>query len=491
MNCIRSFVQVLFIILLPGYAFLMAGAIRERSIVVIIPSYNNVRWVEKNLMSVFEQKYENFRVIYIDDCSTDGTYGQVNELVKKHHHENRVSVIHNEMRCGPMANWYKAIHLCDDNDIVVHLDGDDWLAHDQVLAYLNKIYADGQAWFTYGQYKRYPSDEIGNVNKSFPQYVIDSNTFRHYCLLPVSHLRTHYAWLFKLVKLEDFLYDEYFYAMTSDKAMLAPMIEMAANGHFRQIHDVLYIYNNSNPIGEDKVNASLQYLLATHIYAKRPYERISEPVSVEYVDEHDHASLVLICQEKPQIKYLEAMLTNVSFLQQACVLVPGCNSCEDCWPDNVKIVYYEQNELAEKIMECLSAIDSNYVIMSTDVTEISEQFNVSTCIALLKKTHTNIFYGAMGYQAEDRELLVKKRLPCVSQNDPAFAWYSGNKNGSWQTPVMSMTLWSKNLLIDAMSSIHAMNLAELKISLDEWLTHQNKLGLFFSKKMVMDNAQKC
>ena len=73
MNCIRSFVQVLFIILLPGYAFLMAGAIRERSIVVIIPSYNNVRWVEKNLMSVFEQKYENFRVIYIDDCSTDGT----------------------------------------------------------------------------------------------------------------------------------------------------------------------------------------------------------------------------------------------------------------------------------------------------------------------------------------------------------------------------------------------------------------------------------
>ena len=142
MNCIRSFVQVLFIILLPGYAFLMAGAIRERSIVVIIPSYNNVRWVEKNLMSVFEQKYENFRVIYIDDCSTDGTYGQVNELVKKHHHENRVSVIHNEMRCGPMANWYKAIHLCDDNDIVVHLDGDDWLAHDQVLAYLNKIYAE-------------------------------------------------------------------------------------------------------------------------------------------------------------------------------------------------------------------------------------------------------------------------------------------------------------------------------------------------------------
>jgi len=41
----------------------------EKSMVVIIPSYNNESYCEKNLTSVFSQQYENYRVIYIDDCS--------------------------------------------------------------------------------------------------------------------------------------------------------------------------------------------------------------------------------------------------------------------------------------------------------------------------------------------------------------------------------------------------------------------------------------
>ena len=41
--------------------------------VIVIASYNNERWVEENLKSVFMQDYSNYRVIYIDDASTDGT----------------------------------------------------------------------------------------------------------------------------------------------------------------------------------------------------------------------------------------------------------------------------------------------------------------------------------------------------------------------------------------------------------------------------------
>ena len=50
-------------------------AVKEhKPFVVIVPSYNNSEWVERNLRSIFEQKYDNFRVIYIDDASTDGTW---------------------------------------------------------------------------------------------------------------------------------------------------------------------------------------------------------------------------------------------------------------------------------------------------------------------------------------------------------------------------------------------------------------------------------
>ena len=38
---------------------------------IITPSYNNVEWVEFNLASVLNQTYSNYRVMYIDDASTD------------------------------------------------------------------------------------------------------------------------------------------------------------------------------------------------------------------------------------------------------------------------------------------------------------------------------------------------------------------------------------------------------------------------------------
>ena len=68
--------------------------------VIVIPSYNNEQWVEKNLISVFNQKYENYRIIYVDDCSQDNTYNQVMRLRENYHQQNRMTAIHNQTRSG-------------------------------------------------------------------------------------------------------------------------------------------------------------------------------------------------------------------------------------------------------------------------------------------------------------------------------------------------------------------------------------------------------
>lgn len=254
-------------------AFLCQAKYEEKPFVVVIPSYNNEQWCQKNLQSVFEQEYNNYRVIYIDDCSTDQTRNHVIKCIKQYNMNDKVLLISNAKRCGATENFYNAIHKCADNEIVVVLDGDDWFAHSRVMAYLNDIYQDENVWLTYGQYQEYPTGQRGFC-EDFPLWVVQNNAFRLFQNLPISHLRTFYAGLFKRIKREDLCDDNgNFLAMTCDKATMAPMIEMAGE-RYRFINEVLYIYNNTNPISDHRVNHQLQINLMRKILANKPYARL-------------------------------------------------------------------------------------------------------------------------------------------------------------------------------------------------------------------------
>jgi glycosyltransferase involved in cell wall biosynthesis len=253
-------------------ACLHVSMIAELPIVVIIPSYNNARWCEKNLDSIFSQNYTNFRVIYIDDHSADATYDKVISYVDARNEWYRCTVIRNEHRCGALENLYYAIHSCSDWELVVLVDGDDWLSGHDVFQRLNTFYQQEDIWLTYGQFVEYPKEKIGFCD-AIPQEVIVHNSFRqHGC--PVSHLRTFYAWLFKKIKKEDLLYEGVFYPMTWDKAIMLPMLEMSG-GRFKFIQDVLYVYNFANPINDCRVNGHLQAHLARVIFEKEPYRPLN------------------------------------------------------------------------------------------------------------------------------------------------------------------------------------------------------------------------
>ena len=58
--------------------------ISNKKFVFIIPSYNNTKNIEKNLNVIREQTYKNWRIIYINDCSTDDTGKKFFQLTKKY-----------------------------------------------------------------------------------------------------------------------------------------------------------------------------------------------------------------------------------------------------------------------------------------------------------------------------------------------------------------------------------------------------------------------
>jgi len=249
-------------------------AVNERRIVVVVASYNNKNWYQKNLASLFEQEYNNFHIIYIDDASPDGTGNLVEAYVKQCGQEHRITLIKNAERMGALANHYRAIHSCNDTDIIAICDGDDWLPNKYILRYLNLVYADSSIWLTYGQFTQFPSSDKGFCCP-MPADVVEQNAFRNFTHIP-SHMRTFYAGLFKKIKQEDLL-DEHgqFLDMCADVASMFPMIEMACN-HFKFIPWIMYVYNDSNVLSDHRVSRQHQHEVDLLIRSRPRYERLTQ-----------------------------------------------------------------------------------------------------------------------------------------------------------------------------------------------------------------------
>lgn len=239
---------------------------------IVIPSYNNARYFEKNLASVASQLNRSFHVYYIDDASTDGTADLVQKYIATSSIQNQSTLIRNKTRKGSLQNQYELIHTLDPHTVVVCLDGDDWFPHERVLDVLAKAYSNPEVWLTYGSFETEPPGLL----KEFRCHPIDPQlasapTFRvKVWFLP--HLRTFYAKLFHLIQETDLKRDGTFLPMAGDLAYMFPMLEMASKGHFLFIDEVLYIYNLETPLNDYAVNREMQTEHAWAIRVKIPYK---------------------------------------------------------------------------------------------------------------------------------------------------------------------------------------------------------------------------
>lgn len=249
----------------------------DKRFAVIIPSYCNAQWYQKNLNSLLDQDYKNWYAIYIDDYSTDGTAQLVQDFIKERNLEDKIFLIANKEHKGALANHYTATHLCDPFDIVVQYDGDDWFAHNSVLSRLNQVYQDENIWLTYGSFKRWPTDQLG-YSKPTPEYVVDNQLYRETYWAP-GQLRTFYAWLFQAIKVEDFIWDNNdasrgkFFPASCDLAFSYPLMEMVGN-HFKYIDEILYIHNVGTNCNDFKINRVPQIIASNTLLYKKKYEPV-------------------------------------------------------------------------------------------------------------------------------------------------------------------------------------------------------------------------
>jgi len=95
---------------------------------VVIASYNNIKWVDKNLDSLFKQTYKNWSCTYINDASKDGTGDAVKAKIAKSGFKRKCKLVDNPINKGALQNIYNAITVRPGTDVIVILDGDDEFA---------------------------------------------------------------------------------------------------------------------------------------------------------------------------------------------------------------------------------------------------------------------------------------------------------------------------------------------------------------------------
>ena len=136
---------------------------------IAIIGRNNGAFLEKTIRSALFQSYEKFRVIYVDDGSDDGSFELAQEVVETRAELDKIQMIRNEEPLGLFRSLASVAQRCADGEIVVVLEGKDWLAHEWVLNLLNRYYADPDLWMTSGNTCNFPSYQIGKQNESsFP-----------------------------------------------------------------------------------------------------------------------------------------------------------------------------------------------------------------------------------------------------------------------------------------------------------------------------------
>lgn len=102
---------------------------KQKKIAVIIPAYNESKFI-KNVLSSIPEYIDD--IIVVDDCSNDTTSDVAQEI-----HDTRIVVIRNEHNCGVGGSTLNGFKKADErgNDIFVKVDGDGQMP----LAYVSRL----------------------------------------------------------------------------------------------------------------------------------------------------------------------------------------------------------------------------------------------------------------------------------------------------------------------------------------------------------------
>lgn len=466
----------------------------EKPFVILVMSYNNENYVEQNIKSILAQNYQNYRVLYFDDASSDNTFEKVKHYTKES--KERFSLFKNPKNRGAMANHWHAIQMCEDDEIVVVLDGDDHFPHKEVLSRLNHYYQNPDVWLTHSRHIEYTDHRQGICSKPLKKQVIQKGTIRKEPW-QTSHLRSFYAGLSKQIKLQDIIHDNRFFPTTYDLGCMIPMVEMAKE-HTFFIPENLYMYNFVNPLSDARVHTDSQNFYDRHIRNLPSYTPISH---YKKKKKANAADLVIFSYDRPLQLYalLESIEKQVQGLNQTTIIYRASDerflaSYREIIKEFPSHKYIKQPDQFCKesfkplVMETLCSMKAPYLLFAVDDIIVKDHIDLITCIDAMEKTAAYGFYLRLGEStnycyASDQDQGIPNLMP-IFDSVKTWQFYKGKEDWNYPNSV-DMTLFRKKEVYNALKTFSFHNPAELEA---KWAARSDHtlLGLCFQESKIVN-----
>jgi len=255
-------------------------------LVVVGTAKNAEQFAFCSVISVRNQS-EACHHIYVDDHSTDETFeaARAGFLREPRNSQSTFQLTRNPKEKGHIRNLIDTIHSLNPSDIVVWLDGDDWLWSSNSLSYVRAAYESPDTWLTFGQFVH--SDGTPGWARDVYRGT-DKPRERGFL---ATHLKTFRAGLFQQIRISDFLMPAYWgpedvaagsviypaeteawMNLALDIAIMMPMLEMAGE-RYQFIDRILMCYEN-NPTAQRHDKREAELAEAKRVLAMKPYSRL-------------------------------------------------------------------------------------------------------------------------------------------------------------------------------------------------------------------------
>lgn len=223
----------------------------KNKFIILITAYNDEKWVEYNIASILNQTYNNYKVLYYDDASTDNTFKAVKKIVQDN---NKFIVTTREKNMQALFSYEECIKQIKEDEILVCMSADDWLYDDNVLKNLNDYYNNNDVWMTYGKYIDWDGENTNipsTQNTHYPDFIHEYSLYRK-DYWRASHLRTFKGSLLKKVDLSEFKSDisNSYFDHAADLALTYPCLEMCGKDKIGVLDFYSYVYNTSPEVSQ-------------------------------------------------------------------------------------------------------------------------------------------------------------------------------------------------------------------------------------------------